>query len=188
MAVTNRTRREDRPEVILDAAEAVVRRAGARALTIDAVAAQAGLSKGGVLHHYTSKDALICALVSRKIRRLREGVAAREAEQPPGPCASALALVANARQTYCEEDGFPRALLLAAAENPEADAEFREFLSERIATMSAIEARPGAGAMLVFALVGLMVGRTLGFHDLSGAETDRLFDALEASAATLDQE
>lgn len=183
--VRSRTRREDRPGVILDGAEAVLRRLGARGLTIDAVAAQAKLSKGGVLHHYASKDALICALVSRKIRRMREGIAAHEAKQDPGKALPALAMLANARQTYCEEEGFPRALLVASAETPEALAEFRAFLAERLVAMNGIEGRAGAGSVFVFAIMGLMIGRTLGFHDLEGEAADRLFDALEATARRL---
>ena len=185
METRTRSRREDRPEIILDAAEDVLGRLGGRGLTIDAVAAQARLSKGGVLHHYASKDALICALVSRKIRRLREGIAAHEARLPPEPASAPLAMVANARQTYGEERGFPRALLLASAENPEALADFRGFLGERLATMSGVEGRPGAGSVFVFAILGLMVGRALGFHDLSVEEADRLFDALDAVARDL---
>lgn len=50
---------------ILDAAERVVIREGAAQLTIDAVAAEAGVSKGGVLYSFASKDALIDALYRR---------------------------------------------------------------------------------------------------------------------------
>lgn len=180
METKTRTRRDDRAEIILDAAEDVLRQAGGRGLTIDAVAARAGLSKGGVLHHYGSKDALICALVARKIARMREGIAAQEALLPPGEASMPLAMVANARQTYCDEDGFPRALLLASAENPEALAGFRAFLAERLATIADLESQPGSGAVFVFAILGMMLGRTLGFHALEGPEADHLFDALEA--------
>lgn len=50
---------------ILDAAERVVLRDGAGKLTIDAVAAEVGVSKGGVLYAYPSKDALIDAMLKR---------------------------------------------------------------------------------------------------------------------------
>src|SRR5690242_13963165 len=114
MSQRTRSRRDDRAGVILDAAGAVLRRGGARALTIDAVAAQAGLSKGGVLHHYASKDALILALVARKLAELRSGIAACEAEHPPGPAGLALGMIEHLRRSYCEEDEFTRALLLAS--------------------------------------------------------------------------
>jgi AcrR family transcriptional regulator len=50
---------------LLDAAQAVVQRDGARALTLDAVAAQAEVSKGGLLYHFKSKADLVQAMVDR---------------------------------------------------------------------------------------------------------------------------
>src|SRR3954454_6597240 len=55
----------DTRDKLLNAAGAVVRRDGAQALTLDAVAAQAGVSKGGLLYHFGTKRELIEALVDR---------------------------------------------------------------------------------------------------------------------------
>lgn len=55
------------PSPILDAAERVAMRDGVGHVTLDAVAKEAGLSKSGLIHHYPSKDALIGAMVLRKI-------------------------------------------------------------------------------------------------------------------------
>ncbi|HZH24453.1 MAG TPA: TetR/AcrR family transcriptional regulator [Solirubrobacteraceae bacterium] len=55
--------RPNRRQQLLDAAFAVIRRDGAQALTLDAVAVEAGVSKGGVLYHFGSKRALIDGLV-----------------------------------------------------------------------------------------------------------------------------
>jgi AcrR family transcriptional regulator len=57
--------RPSRRAALLDAAVAVIRRDGAQALTLDAVAAEAGVSKGGVLYHFASKRALIDGLLDR---------------------------------------------------------------------------------------------------------------------------
>jgi AcrR family transcriptional regulator len=57
--------RPSRRTQLLDAAVAVVRREGAAALTLDAVAAEAGVSKGGLLYHFASKRELLDALVAR---------------------------------------------------------------------------------------------------------------------------
>ena len=57
--------RPSRRATLLDAATSVIRRDGATALTLDAVAAQAGVSKGGVLYHFATKRALIDGLISR---------------------------------------------------------------------------------------------------------------------------
>ena len=181
-----RTRREDRPAIILDAAERLIRRSGTRTLTIDAVAAEASLSKGGVLHHYGSKDALILALVARKLADLRAGIAACEAEQPPGPSGLALGMIAHLRRSYCEDDDFTRALLLASAENPEALAGYRAFVAERLERFDAARGAPGVGAALFFAILGVVMGRTLGFHNLDAAEIEPLLSALERAARDLD--
>jgi AcrR family transcriptional regulator len=55
--------RPSRRSQLLDAALAVIRRDGAQALTLDAVAAEAGVSKGGVLYHFGTKRALIDGLI-----------------------------------------------------------------------------------------------------------------------------
>ena len=55
--------RPNRRRELLDAAATVIRRDGAQSLTLDAVAAEAGVSKGGVLYHFGSKRALIDGLV-----------------------------------------------------------------------------------------------------------------------------
>src|SRR5690348_12725246 len=50
---------------LLDAAGTVVHRDGAQALTLDAVAKEAAVSKGGLLYHFKSKTDLVQAMVDR---------------------------------------------------------------------------------------------------------------------------
>jgi AcrR family transcriptional regulator len=57
-----RARTRDR---LLDAAAAVVKRDGAQALTLDAVAAEAAVSKGGLLYHFRTKRDLVRAMIER---------------------------------------------------------------------------------------------------------------------------
>ena len=49
---------------LLDAATAIVRREGPRALTLEAVAAEAGVSKGGLLYHFRSKRDLLDGMLA----------------------------------------------------------------------------------------------------------------------------
>lgn len=57
-------RRRDRSrEEILDAARVVLLRSGAAAMTLDAVAKEAGMSKTGLYYYFPSKDALVFELV-----------------------------------------------------------------------------------------------------------------------------
>ena len=64
---------------LLDAAVAVVRRDGAQSLTLDAVAAQAGVSKGGLLYHFKSKRDLLDAMVEHWLAEWQEEIDAESA-------------------------------------------------------------------------------------------------------------
>lgn len=70
---------------LLDAAETVVVGSGIGSLTLDAVAAQAKVSKGGLLYHFRSKDALIEALVVRICEGWRADYTEAIAGVEPGP-------------------------------------------------------------------------------------------------------
>lgn len=104
----------DRDQV-LDVAERVVVERGAAALTIEAVAVAAGISKGGVQSCFGTKDAMIGAMLDRWMREYatsldavlagREGLAERVAahvavsmDEPEANVARAAALVASVLQ------------------------------------------------------------------------------------------
>jgi AcrR family transcriptional regulator len=71
-------------ERIIEAAYAVAERSGVAALTLDAVAAEAGVSKGGLLYHFPSKEALLSGMVDRLCRTCSD-LAAAAAEADPEP-------------------------------------------------------------------------------------------------------
>ncbi|GAB3457364.1 TetR/AcrR family transcriptional regulator [Kineococcus endophyticus] len=57
---------------LVDAFASIVVSTGARSATLEAVAARAGVSKGGLLYHFASKDALVDGLITRFERFARE--------------------------------------------------------------------------------------------------------------------
>ncbi|GIH78737.1 TetR/AcrR family transcriptional regulator [Planobispora longispora] len=69
-------RRED----LLDAAENLLSDQGSSALTLAAVAERAGCSKGGLLYHFSTKEALIKGMVERLIEEFDELVAEQEGD------------------------------------------------------------------------------------------------------------
>ncbi len=73
MAVLQRDAARTR-NALLVAAERVVTEHGP-AFSLDAVAREAGVSKGGLLHHFRSRDALLVALVVAWMERFDEAVA-----------------------------------------------------------------------------------------------------------------
>ncbi|HTJ66949.1 MAG TPA: TetR/AcrR family transcriptional regulator [Actinospica sp.] len=69
-------------ERLLDSAEAVLAEHGSQGLTLAAVAAHAGVSKGGLLYHFASKDALLTALIDRLIAGFDELIESYRLERP----------------------------------------------------------------------------------------------------------
>lgn len=73
-------------EKVLDAFEGILIDSGERSATMDATAKAAGVSKGGLLYHYASKDALEAALLER-LDELVDADIERMASAEEGPVA-----------------------------------------------------------------------------------------------------
>jgi AcrR family transcriptional regulator len=75
---------------LLDAAAAVLLRDGATSVTLDAVAAEAQVSKGGLLYHFPTKAALLEAMLERWTARFAEVMEFRAQDRPGGWTAAYL--------------------------------------------------------------------------------------------------
>lgn len=69
-------------ETVLKAAAQVIVRLGVGAFTIEAVSQEAGITKGGVLHHFPSKEALIDGLIEQVTAIFNSRLAAELAAEP----------------------------------------------------------------------------------------------------------
>ncbi len=104
--------RKSSRDAILDAAEETARELGANKMTLEAVAARAGLSKGGLLYHFPSKTALLQAIVQRFSERL--------VPREPGPVAAQVIEARLARMTERPHDkrvGY--SMIAAIADHPD---------------------------------------------------------------------
>ena len=61
-------------ERILNAAEERLLAGGPAGLVLDAIAADAGVSKGGLLYHFSSKEALVAGLCERMLTRFDQAL------------------------------------------------------------------------------------------------------------------
>ncbi|MBR0650236.1 TetR/AcrR family transcriptional regulator [Roseomonas terrae] len=73
-----------RPQ-LLDAALDLIAEDGVGALTYEALSVRTGVSKGGLLYHFPSKDALLDALTERLVDRYAEARRATTEELPESP-------------------------------------------------------------------------------------------------------
>lgn len=91
-------------ESVLDAFEQILIEDGGRAATMDATARAAGVSKGGLLYHFGSKEALEAGLIER-LKELVDIDIQAMTSSPEGPIAYFL------RSSAMEDDPLDRAII-----------------------------------------------------------------------------
>ncbi|WP_448720331.1 TetR/AcrR family transcriptional regulator [Microbacterium natoriense] len=94
-------------ERVLDAFEAIVITDGERTATLDATAKAAGVSKGGLLYHFGSRDELVAGLLAR-LEALNDADLAKMTTAEEGPVAYYL------RTSVMEDEALDRALIAAS--------------------------------------------------------------------------
>lgn len=122
-------------EAILDAAEAVVLEGGAPALTLDSAAKKAGVSKGGVLYHFPTKDSLLQGMIERLIRRTVEAHQAASGGRTE-PEQVLKGYVTNSVSDPAGIDRVAGALLVAVANDEKLLEPVRVFFRERLPVLT----------------------------------------------------
>lgn len=157
-------------ENILNAAGAVVFQQGIANLTIDGVAEQAGLSKGGVLYHFRTKEQLIEAMVQRIADQWREGFdrAYENAAEGPGRMARGFMQQCLAdTQTWTDEiRDASSALFAALAYDPQLLAPMREVYRDMHQRLADDNLPPGVAVTVLAAIDGMWLWWVLGFREL----------------------
>ncbi len=139
-------------ERILAAAADVVRRSGVAYFTLDNVAEAAGVSKGGLLYHFGSKDDLIVGLLDQSLRAADEEIDARAQQLAGVPGAFAIAYLDYVREPNRPEFEFASSLLAAAAIDPELLGDARLLFqrwSERLMNDDGVDSAAGLLARVV---------------------------------------
>jgi AcrR family transcriptional regulator len=162
-------------ERLLEAAVAVVRREGAQALTLDAVAAQAGVSKGGLLYHFSSKRELLDALV----RRWLDGWQAElDADDSGDGFVAAFVRASHLGGVGGEERAAETAVLAAMAGEPEILAAARERYATWQGRLEREGGDPVAATVARLAADGLWLADLLGLAPPQGELRDAVLDRL----------
>lgn len=168
---------------ILDAAVAVVARDGIANLTLEAVAAQAGMSKGGLLHHFPSKDRLVEAMVERTAHEWRTTLNEAYAKVAPGPGRLARAIIDHClvdAPCWTEELRLRSAAVFAAlAQNPRLIAPLRVVYGEIQERIAADGLPTGVSEAVVAAVDGLWLNWVLGLGPVDQPRVERVRVALE---------
>ena len=168
---------------ILDAAETLVRTRGVTGLTLDAAAHTAGVSKGGLLYHFASKEALLDALLKRLAAFIQEDFEAGVAAEPEGPGRVARAMLTWAlgrpRDETNERCDRAAAVFLAAFHHdPALLNPVRQQMARMRDAVAADGLPPGHGMAIMAAGDGLFMARIFGLYTLEQDERQTVHTAL----------
>jgi AcrR family transcriptional regulator len=113
-------KRSSAREAILNAAGRVIADMGARHMTLDAVAREAQVSKGGLLYHFPTKDALLVAMVEDFCGRLAEAAPFEGGKEPRDSLALLKDLIAHRILAHSQKGDMRMAhsMIAAVTERP----------------------------------------------------------------------
>jgi AcrR family transcriptional regulator len=164
---------------VLDLAESLLLKGGTGALTIDAIAKAAGVSKGGIQSRFGTKDDLIGAMIERWAREYDAQVTAVVGPDPTPVKAVRGHLEATMNmdaESYARAAGMMAALI----EAKEHVAQLRAWYEERFGSLDPRSADARRARMALLATEGAFILRTYGFMDFGEDEWASIHQDLRA--------
>jgi AcrR family transcriptional regulator len=155
---------------ILDAAESVILDSGGRTFTLDAVAERAGISKGGLVYSFATKDGLVCAALEREVSRFQDAVRQRLGDKPVDPFEMVLAHIEEALD---EDDATTRKaafLVTALVHAPDMMEPARRYYRTLLDPLLCKSGDAHDVRHALLAIEGLFLLRGLGFVEFSAEE------------------
>jgi AcrR family transcriptional regulator len=165
-------------EVILDAAQAVVLEVGAAHMTLDAVAKKAGVSKGGLLYHFPTKEALLKELLKRRLQHLEEARKRKCAELQEGPTREIKAYVLSTLARGRKDGPIGAALLAAIAHDPKLLEPVRDDYLRRLAELIPVGLRFERAVIVALAADGLRLLELLSLSPLNDRQRKQVIEEL----------
>jgi AcrR family transcriptional regulator len=150
---------------IIEAACQVVLAEGGEGLTLEAAARLAGVSKGGLLYHFPSKEALIIGMIEQLCLTFEEALE-RELVADAGPLAGRWLRAyvrASLSGVSAEHSAVSAALLAAVSSNPALLAPLRERFDRWQAQAAGDGIDPAMASVVRFAVDGVWLAELFGF-------------------------
>lgn len=161
--------------VILDAAAQVIFDKGATALTLESVAQQAGLSKGGLLYHFPNKNSLITGMIEWLIAEF-DAALEQEANNHDGDWLTAYILASSKPNPRREK--VSSALFAAIANNPDLLKPLQTRFADWQKKAESSSVSPEVGTAIRLAVDGLWFSELLGFAPPTPTMRTRVMNVL----------
>jgi len=162
----------------MDAAEYVVLEKGASHMTMDAVAAKAGVSKGGLIYHFPSQRDLLQAMLKRFIDQVEARLADARARLPASPVREIKAYVMAWFTLGSQYRRSASALLATISREPGLLETVRKKHVEVLAKIIEAAPNPEHATILSLATEGMWISELLDISPLAHNERGRIKRAL----------
>jgi len=163
---------------ILDAVGQLAMSLGAGNFTLEQVAQAAGVSKGGLLYHFPTKEALLLAMGERFLQTFESGRREAREHLPDEPSAdlkaSVLGMLCRPSSEICQG----AAILTAAANDPALVEMFRTCLADYTNELATWPGSFERKAIVSLAVDGLMLREALRVSPFSSDQRDAVIHAL----------
>lgn len=177
---------------LLQAAAELISEQGGDQLTLDKVAERADVSKGGLLYHFPSKDALMMGLLQHLVEAIEQEEAAVYAEFDDSKPHNAALLMVLARlraaRSFRDQKHFNHALLTAAVNHRHLVDQIRGKLLSKLEVI----AKDPRALQIFLAVEGLFFLETLKLTDgpdwARFTESDPLEDLIQHTLDLMQQE
>lgn len=154
---------------VLAAAEAIVKDIGAAHLTFDELVRRSGITRGGIVYHFPTKDALLQALVENDLGQWQDCVADRRSHRT-GPGADLAAYIESSTEPDDETARLCAGLLSAASSSKTLNEPWQRYFALHHREVTRRHSDPVLAGLLTLAAEGLFWQETLGLSPLGAAE------------------
>jgi AcrR family transcriptional regulator len=175
----NASRSERSRKAALQAALTIIARDGPARLTLDAIARESGMSKGGLTHQFPTKEAVLKALLEHQIEYFGDFTRRYLAEIGTATAQPLLAAqIATLRESINQPHSVTFAILGALAQDPGLLSHTRDTEAKALDVVKAQADDPQLAMLRWAAARGLALMEMLGLNPLPKQEREQLFDRL----------
>lgn len=168
-------------KALLDAANRIVQQRGVEHLTLELTAEEAGISKGGLLYHFPSKEALIKGMIQYYLERFTDDFnAAAQQGGPAAPGSWTRAYLHTTYEDYQRSPSMSSGLLAAVATNPALLSPMQQTFAEWVRLLEQDGIDPTTAQIIRLAVDGLWMVELFGLAPPDAEMRGKVFAALNA--------
>ena len=143
-------------ETLLDAAQAIVSEQGVAAMTLENVAARAGVTKGGLIYHFKTREMLLQALIERMVEQIESRYQAGAAKGGQTLEALLIAMIDDTFAMPAADKALMRNLLAAVSNYPNQLGPVQQMYERTVSSINQQGEHSGLALMVSCALDGLV--------------------------------